>query len=173
MTNTPLLPSSVNSEKKKRIPPKGKPYPPGVSGNPAGAPPRGQSWGDVINKIGNMTPHEAGKYLLSVKKRLKKLIDEEAMDKLTMKEIVVLQAYSTLSMEANASLMNALMDRGEGKIPNTIALPNGQGGSTEGVTWAQLMQGVLQEVRNVAEQDGAVEKENVDVDSNVIDGEVS
>ena len=65
--------------------PRGKPFPKGVSGNPAGAPKRGESWADIIKRIGDMTPVEAADHAKAIANKLRVLGDG-----LTMKEAVVM-----------------------------------------------------------------------------------
>ena len=123
-----------NNEEKPKGKPRGKPFPKGVSGNPAGAPTHTESWAGIIKKVGNMTPTQAGKYLKDIKRQLNQLGDE-----LTLKELVVLRAFSELALTANASIMNALMDRGEGKVPQTLAALPGTGPQ---MSWRDFVEGV-------------------------------
>jgi hypothetical protein len=144
------LPAPITSNREKK--PRGKPFAKGNKANPKGRPGEGESWAGMIKKIGNMTPVEAGKYLLDIRRKLDSL-----GDKLTLKEIVVLRAYSTLAIEANASLMNVLMERAEGKTPSTLQLP----GKGAVITWEQFITGAIGML---------AEEQHQDVD--VIDAEV-
>lgn len=92
-------------------------------------------------------------YLTDIKSKLDKL-----GDKLTLKEIVILRAFSTLALEANASLMNILMDRAEGKMPSQIQLPGGG----QSITWEQFIAGALE----------MKAQQEVQEDAQVVDGEV-
>lgn len=90
----------------------------GQSGNPAGG--RGktaknETWGDIIRSIGNMT----GKQAASLHKTAADLANQG--DKLSLKQLVVLRAYKTMLLgELSASLWRELMDREEGKVPQTF-----------------------------------------------------
>lgn len=127
-----LLLADGSAKTKKK--PRGKPFEKGVSGNPSGGPSHGESWSGLIKKIGNMRPSEVAGYLKDLSSKFTKMGDE-----LTLKEIVVLRAFATLALETNASILNALMDRGEGKVPNTIAP---LGGSAEAISWRDFVLGV-------------------------------
>src|SRR3972149_6571319 len=94
-----------------------KPWPKGVSGNPRGAPKRGESWGELIKLIGDMTPAEAHAEAGEIGKRLKKY---EGKDK-TLKELVIFRIYDALLFDPQASLLVAFMDRAEGKLVTKIA----------------------------------------------------
>ena len=97
-TGTPKLPKNA--------------WKPGQSGNPKGAPKRGESWAELFNAIGNLTGEEvASKAIQLWSKQFK------AMPKgVTLKELVVIRAYAALLDESNARLLKEVMDRAEGKI---------------------------------------------------------
>lgn len=103
-----------SANRQKRKPPKTA-WKPGESGNPAGAPRRGESWAELFKSIGNMTPAEvADKALLWAAKF-------RTMPKgATLKELVVIRAYASLLDESNASLLREIMDRAEGKTTEKI-----------------------------------------------------
>ena len=147
------LPAPIASNRAKRKA-TGKPFQPGNNANPRGRPAEGESWSGMIKKIGNMKPSEAAKYLRDIKRKLEGLGDE-----LTLKEIVVLRAFSTLALEANASLMNVLMDRAEGRTPSTLQLPN----KGQPITWEQFIAGAIEVMAEDRRQDANL---------NVIDGEI-
>jgi hypothetical protein len=92
----------------------------GVSGNPKGAPKRGESWGEIIKRIGDMTPIEAAEHAHAIAGKLKTIGGA-----LTLKEAVVVRVYAALLFEPQASLLNAFMERAEGKIPNPIDVTSG------------------------------------------------
>ena len=96
---------------KPKAKPRGKPWPKGVSGNPAGAPKRGESWQEIIKRIGELTPGEAAQRSLELSKQLLSIGDG-----VTLKEAVVLRVYGALLFDPQASLLNSMMDRAEGKI---------------------------------------------------------
>lgn len=87
---------------------------PGQSGNPKGRPPEGESWGAVIKRISNMTGAEAATYIKSVAGQLRPLAG------VTLKEAVVMRCLAALMFEPQASMLNTLMDRAEGKLAQTF-----------------------------------------------------
>jgi hypothetical protein len=105
---------ATNSVKKK---PRGKPFPKGVAQNPKGAPKRGESWAEIIKRIGDMTPIEAADHANEVAKQLRKIGGG-----ITLKEAVVVRVYASLLFEPTASLLNTFMERAEGKITEPIDL---------------------------------------------------
>lgn len=62
----------------------------GQSGNPAGAPTRGESWREIIQKTGNMTGEEVAQYAETFREIAK---DLGKLGKMTLKEAAVLRAY--------------------------------------------------------------------------------
>jgi len=89
----------------------------GKSGNPKGAPRRGESWAELIKTIGELTAEEALQrvgHWLSPLKRLPQGV--------TLKELVVMRAYATLLDESNARLLKEVMERAEGKIKDEVDL---------------------------------------------------
>lgn len=100
---------SANTQKRK--PPRSA-WKPGTSGNPRGAPRRGESWTEIIKRVGDMTPAEAAATSLELARQLLKLGDG-----LTLKEAVVLRVYGALLFDPNPGLLNAFMNRAEG-MPN-------------------------------------------------------
>jgi len=110
--------SAANS--KKAAKPRGKPWPKGKSGNPAGAPKRGESWAEIIKRIGEMTPIEAADHANSIAGKLRVMGDG-----LTLKEAVVVRVYASLLFEPSASLLNSFMERAEGKMKDEVDLTTG------------------------------------------------
>lgn len=87
---------------------------PGQSGNPKGAPKRGQSWKEIIHEIGEMTPDEAREMcrILFAKVPLH--------DEVTLKQAVVMRVYAALLFDPQPGLLNAFMERVEGKVAQPI-----------------------------------------------------
>lgn len=100
----------------KRKPPKTA-WSKGQSGNPAGAPKRGESWAEIIKRIGEMTPIEAAEHAKAIAGKLRTLGDG-----LTLKEAVVVRVYASLLFEPTASLLNSFMERAEGKVKGELDL---------------------------------------------------
>jgi len=97
--------------------PRGKPFPKGVSGNPKGAPKRGESWAEIIDRIGAMTPIEAAEHAHAIAGKLKQMGGA-----ITLKEAVVIRGYAALLFEPSSSLMNIYMDRTDGKVKDRLDL---------------------------------------------------
>lgn len=106
--------SANKVKERKRTVPKSA-WPKGVSGNPAGRPKTGESWAELIKKVGEMTPAEAAKYCKSIAGQLAGIGDA-----VTLKEAVVLRVYTALLFEPQPGLFNAFMDRTEGKVPDKL-----------------------------------------------------
>ena len=111
-----------NSTTVKRKAPPGA-WKKGQSGNPKGAPKRGESWAEIITRIGNMTPIEAADHANEIAKQLRKIGGG-----VTLKEAVVIRGYAALLFEPQASLLNAYMDRAEGKVSDRVELTGKDGG---------------------------------------------
>ncbi len=105
---------------------------PGVSGNPAGAPKRGESWAEIIKRIGDMTPEEAANHAESIAKKLKVIGNG-----VTLKEAVVIRVYASLMFEPTASLLNSFMERAEGKVEQPIK-------GNIGLTWSDFVNGITE-----------------------------
>lgn len=88
---------------------------PGQSGNPKGAPKRGESWQEIIKRYGELTPPEAAELSLELTKKLLSIGDG-----VTLKQAVVLRVYADLLYEPNPGLLNSFMERAEGKVSQPI-----------------------------------------------------
>lgn len=88
---------------------------PGQSGNPAGAPKRGESWQEIIKAYGDLTPSEAAVLSLELTKKLLAIGDG-----VTLKQAVVLRVYADLLHEPNPGLLNSFMERAEGKVSQPL-----------------------------------------------------
>lgn len=87
----------------------------GASPNPKGAPKRGQSWKEIYNTIGNLTPKEAAEYCRAVAGKIGTIGDQ-----VTLKEAVVLRVYAALLFDPDARLLGLVMDRDEGKVTQPV-----------------------------------------------------
>lgn len=113
--NTANNKSEVKPKPKRKAPPKA--WKPGQSGNPKGAPKRGESWAEIIKRVGEYTPSEAAERSLSLAKQLL-----EIGDGVTLKEAVTLRVYASLLFEPQPGLLNAFMDRTEGKVSQPVEM---------------------------------------------------
>lgn len=88
--------------------------------NTAGAPKRGESWAEIIDRIGNMTPIEAAEHAKAIAGKLKTMGNA-----ITLKEAVVIRGYAQLLFEPTSSLMGVYMDRTDGKVTDKIDVTSG------------------------------------------------
>lgn len=87
---------------------------PGQSGNPKGAPKRGQSWAEIIKEVGEMTPDEA-------RAACQKIFAQVPLhDPITLKQAVVMRIYAAMLFEPQPGLVNAFMDREDGKVAQPV-----------------------------------------------------
>lgn len=87
---------------------------PGQSGNPKGAPKRGQSWAEIIKEIGELTPDEARAMSQKIFAQI------QLGNEITLKQAVVLRVYASMLFEPQPGLINAFMDRADGKVSQPI-----------------------------------------------------
>ncbi len=95
----------------------GRPWQKGQSGNPAGAPKRGQSWRELISELGNLDGPAAAARAGFLAKQFNRLTPG-----VTLKELVVLRVFASLIDEPQPGLLNSFMDRVEGKVAQAIEL---------------------------------------------------
>jgi hypothetical protein len=89
--------------------PKGRPFKKGQSGNPKGAPKRGESWAELVRSMGDMEPAAIGDFCAAIGRRLPKVTG------LTLKQLAVLAAYVDAILDPGPGMFAALADRAEGK----------------------------------------------------------
>jgi hypothetical protein len=77
---------------------------PGQSGNPKGAPKRGESWAETVKVVGDMLPSEAVDLCRSIARQVEPLGDNA-----TMRTLVVLRVFTALLFEPSAALLSAVM----------------------------------------------------------------
>jgi hypothetical protein len=106
--------AAANSVKNKPL--VGKPWPKGVSGNPKGRPPDGESWAAIIREVGNMTGNDVAEWFDAYRK------DCERLGKVQFKHAIVARVFLDLLHEPKAALFNAIMDRAEGKLAQPVGL---------------------------------------------------
>lgn len=83
----------------------------GQSGNPRGAPKRGESWAEIIAKYGNMTGGEVAQIAGYMAKEFNRLPEG-----VTLKELVVMRVFGQMINEPSPGLLSAFMDRTDGKV---------------------------------------------------------
>lgn len=87
----------------------------GKSGNPAGAPKRGESWAELIKNIGEYDGPAAANYAGFLSKQFNNLTPN-----VNLKTLVVLRVYASLIDDPQPGLFNALMERAEGKVKDQV-----------------------------------------------------
>jgi hypothetical protein len=86
------------------------------SPNPKGAPKRGQSWAEVIKEISELTPDEARELSAKI------FAHVDIHDPVTIKQAVIMRVYAALMFDPQPGLLNAFMERAEGKIKDEVSL---------------------------------------------------
>lgn len=89
----------------------------GPSPNPAGAPKRGESWAEIIKRVGEYTPPEAAARSLELAKKLLSIGDG-----VTLKEAAILRVYGAILFEPQPGLLNILIERAEGKVSDKLEI---------------------------------------------------
>ena len=89
----------------------------GESGNPKGAPKRGESWAEVVTRVFNMTGAQVADYAMPLAKQLRTIGDT-----VTLKEAVTLRIAVALMNEPTPGLVNAIMDRAEGTPKQAVEI---------------------------------------------------
>lgn len=111
MTSKPA--ANTGATVKKR----GRPWPKGVSGNPKGAPKRGQSWRELISELGEYDGPGAAQRAGFLAKQFNKLTPG-----VSLKELVVLRVYAALIDDPQPGLLNSFMERVEGKVADELKM---------------------------------------------------
>ena len=113
---------AVNPNVSAKKKPRGKPFAgkDDPRNNTAGAPKRGESWAEIIKRIGDMTPKEAAEHARIIAGKLASMGDG-----ITLKEAVVVRVYASLLFEPQPGLLNSFMERAEGKVVNQVDVTTG------------------------------------------------
>lgn len=90
---------------------------PGQSGNPAGSPKRGQSWRELIAELGDLDGPAAAERAGFLARQFNRLTPG-----VTLKELVVLRVFAALIDDPQPGLLNAFMERVEGKVSDELKL---------------------------------------------------
>lgn len=108
--------STANS--KATAKPRGKPWPKGQSGNPAGRPKDGESWAAIIAAVGNMYPEDLIAFIGTSNDLGRNLA--QLPKNVQMKYLVTTRVYAALMFEPTSGLWKELMERVEGKVPQAV-----------------------------------------------------
>jgi hypothetical protein len=93
---------------------------PGQSGNPAGRPPSGQAFSELLRQIGDMSAHDLVAFMKSGGSVGKEIM--ALPEYVEVKFVAALRVWAALVEEPSAGLANAVFDRLEGKVPERISL---------------------------------------------------
>ncbi len=109
-----LAPKRATSAKKK---PRGKPFT-GKNDprtNLKGRPPTGESWSELIAQVGNMTGAEVASFAGVLGREFAKLPQG-----VTVKTLTVIRVFGALLNDPQPGLLNAFMERVEGKVKDQV-----------------------------------------------------
>lgn len=84
---------------------------------------RGQTWGESVKRLTNMTRDELIAYV-GAKTRLGRLLKELPPD-IPVKDALILATIVSYGREPNAKMFQALTDREDGKPPQSLDLTSG------------------------------------------------
>jgi len=139
--------SAIKDTTKKKRPAPPHAWKPGQSGNPAGAPKRGQSWKEIITEESNKTADEIATELGS--NDLGRAYRQMPRG-VPMMRLVVRRVFSALMFEPQSGLFNALMERAEGKVPQPIDMTWRDEAAREGYNPDELFARLVAESRKRA-----------------------
>ena len=119
-------------------------WPPGQSGNPKGAPRRGESWREVIREVGDKTIDEAIAHYPWIAARIPADVQVLGVsDQLTLKELIVVNVFAALIKEPDSALWNGLMNRAEGNPEQPVEF----GWKSELAEWLRDGKVTIEEIR--------------------------
>lgn len=95
---------------------------PGQSGNPKGRPAEGQSWSGIFREVTDLTPAEILTLIKPSTPFGQKF--KELPSGVQIKYLAALSAVATLIEDPQASLLNAVMDRSDGKVVDKVEMTN-------------------------------------------------
>ena len=105
---------------KKTAKPRGKPWPKGVSGNPAGRPKDGESWAAIIKLVGDMYPDDILAFV-GTKNDLGRAV-AQLPKQVQMKYLITTRVFAALMFEPTSGLWKELMERAEGKVTDKVEI---------------------------------------------------
>ena len=108
---------SANTKRTEKRQPPPTAWKPGQSGNPNGAPKRGESWREIIDSVGKMFAEEVS---AEVGNNDLGRAYRQLPRGIAMKRLVVMRIFTALMFEPTAGLWNPLMERVEGKVIQPI-----------------------------------------------------
>jgi len=110
---------SANTKRTEKRQPPPTAWKPGQSGNPNGAPKRGESWREIIDSVGKMFAEEVS---AEVGNNDLGRAYRQLPRGIAMKRLVVMRVFAALMFEPTAGLWNPLMERVEGKVIQPISV---------------------------------------------------
>lgn len=97
----------------------------GQSGNPAGRPKDGESWAAIVKAVGDMYSDDILAFI-GRDNDLGRMLSELPSN-VQMKYLVTARVFSSLMFEPSSGLWKELMERTEGKVPQTLQGPGEKG----------------------------------------------
>lgn len=98
----------------------GRPFPKGVSGNPAGRPKTGESWSEIFRQVGEMYPEDVVA-IVGANNDLGKAYSHFPKN-VQMKIQVAIRVVAALMFEPTQGLLKETLDRIEGKVPERLQM---------------------------------------------------
>lgn len=108
----------ATANSKKTAKPRGKPFPKGVSGNPAGRPKDGESWSAIIKAVGEMYSTDLLAFIgedNDLGREIKKYPKN-----VQLKYLITARVYASMMFDPNPRLWSELLNRAEGKVPDKM-----------------------------------------------------
>jgi hypothetical protein len=120
MTDEPAANSNLAPAKK----PRGRPWQPGQSGNPAGRPPDGQSWAGIIREVTEMSPEQVAKLVGGERSDLGRSFLMMPR-KVQLKYLLISRVIAALMFEPTQGLLSTIIERVDGKVTDKLDLTTG------------------------------------------------
>jgi hypothetical protein len=113
----------TTANSKKTAKPRGKPFPKGVSGNPAGRPKDGESWAAIYAAVGNMYTQDILDFI-GANNDLGRMVAGLPKN-VQLKYLTAIRVFAALLFEPSSGLLKEVMDRTEGKVTDRVDVTSG------------------------------------------------
>ncbi len=110
--------TTANTKKTTKPKPRGKSWPKGTSGNPAGRPKDGESWSAIIKAVGEMYSDDLLAFI-GKDNDLGREINKYPKN-VQLKYLVTARVFASIMFDPNPRMWSELMNRAEGKVPDKM-----------------------------------------------------